>query len=105
MRELQEWKSTETRTIKSMSLEYAAMKNLIFRGSASLDYQDFVDDQYQKPGFRTDQPETGFAYRNPFYSRNWNGNLTAVSNGEDLYIWTWKPLYRISSLTYLREKR
>lgn len=77
MRELQEWKSTETRTINSVSLEYAAMKNLIFRGSASLDYQDFVDDQYQKPGFRTDQPESGFAYRNQFYSRNWNGNLTA----------------------------
>jgi len=60
-----------------LQLEYKALSNLIIRGSASLDYQDFVDDQYQKPGFRTDQPNSGFAYRNQFYSRNWNGNLTA----------------------------
>lgn len=76
-RDLKTWRALERRTIAGIGLTYRPMKDLIVRANASYDYMDFNDDIYEQPGY---DPNFNFgrAFRYPFYSNNYNGNLTAT---------------------------
>jgi TonB-linked SusC/RagA family outer membrane protein len=76
-RDLKRWRALERRTISGVGLTWRPIDNLIVRANASYDYMDFNDDIYEAPGY---DPNFNFgrAFRYPFYSNNYNGNLTAT---------------------------
>ncbi|MCC6768316.1 MAG: TonB-dependent receptor [Bacteroidia bacterium] len=77
MRELRDWRSRETRTLNNISLEIQPIKDLYIRGTGSLDYMAWRQDEYQKAGYDANNPLLTKAYRRSFDVANFNMNLVA----------------------------
>jgi TonB-linked SusC/RagA family outer membrane protein len=74
-RELKEWQSKESRSINNIALEFNPIKNLYFKGTGSLDYMAWRENEYQKQGYDVNNPTFSKAYRRGFDVANYNLNL------------------------------
>jgi TonB-linked SusC/RagA family outer membrane protein len=78
-RELQEWTTTEFRSINNVSLEYRPIKNMFVKAYFGYDYMNLFDDIFQdrllRNAERTSDLEN-IATRNHNYTNNWNTNAT-----------------------------
>lgn len=77
MRELRDWRSDETRTLNNIGIEVQPIKDLVIRGTGSLDYMAWRENEYQKPGYDGNNPNLSKAYRRSFDVANYNANLVA----------------------------
>lgn len=80
-RELQDWRTTEWRSINNLSLEYKPVENLIVKGYVGYDYLDLKDDKFQDARLidaNRATRVTNLAERWPTWTNNWNVNGTAT---------------------------
>ncbi len=80
-RELQDWRTTEFRSINNVSLEYRPIEKLFFKVYAGYDYMNLKDDKYQDAKLRnaTRLDElNGLAERWETTTNNFNVNATAT---------------------------
>ena len=86
-RELQEWRTTEWRSINTAALTFIPTKNLILKGSVGYDYSDLKDDIYfprsLREGNRLQQElfpnnNNPLAERRPSWTNNWNTSVTGT---------------------------
>ena len=80
-RNLQDWRTTEWRSINNVSLEYKPVKNLILKGYVGYDYLDLKDDKFQNARLinaSRSSTVTNLAERWPTWTNNWNVNGTAT---------------------------
>ena len=80
-RELQDWRTTEWRSINSISVNYTPMKNLFIQGYVGYDYMDLKDDRYLDARLLNGQRNSvvnSLAERFPTWVNNWNTNGTAT---------------------------
>jgi TonB-linked SusC/RagA family outer membrane protein len=80
-RELQDWRTTEWRSINNFTIEYKPMKNLFVKGYFGYDYMDLKDDLWQdrllRNGDRTSDLQN-LAQRWSTFTNNYNFNGTAT---------------------------
>lgn len=80
-RELQDWRTTEWRSINHLSLEYRPMENLIIQGYGGYDYMDLTDDKFLEAELRRKDrmdDQNALAERWATYTNNYNFNGTAT---------------------------
>jgi TonB-linked SusC/RagA family outer membrane protein len=80
-RELQDWRTTEWRSINNVNLEYRPIKNMFVKVYGGYDYLDLKDDKFQDALLRNGERTSGIfnlAERWATYTNNWNTNATAT---------------------------
>jgi len=86
-RDLRDWRTTEWRSINSISLQYRPTDKLFVKVYGGYDYMDLKDDTFQPIEYiqgnriqREDNPEQNYALaeRRPTWTNNWNTNATAT---------------------------
>lgn len=75
------WRTTETRTINSMSLDIVPLKNFLIKAQGSLDYMDQRDDQWES-NFITNANNKGQTFYRMNYITNYNYFITLNYNKE-----------------------
>jgi TonB-linked SusC/RagA family outer membrane protein len=79
-RELQDWRTTEWRSINNISVQYTPLKNLFLKAYVGYDYMDLKDDKFTDARLRNGQriaDVNNLAERWPTWTNNWNTNATA----------------------------
>lgn len=80
-RELQDWRTTEWRSINSVSVQYTPIKNLFVKAYVGYDYMDLKDDKFMQARLLNGQRNSTvfpLAERWPTWTNNWNSNATAT---------------------------
>lgn len=80
-RELQDWKTTEWRTINNVNLKWTAADNFFVQAYVGYDYMDLRDDKFIDQRLINGQRNTtafALAERWPTWTNNWNANATAT---------------------------
>lgn len=78
-RELQDWRTTEWRSINNVSVQYTPIKNLFIKGYLGYDYSDLKDDKFSDARLLNGQRTSdvfSLAERWPTWTNNWNTNAT-----------------------------
>ena len=78
-RELQDWQTTELRSINNISLQYKPIDNLFIKAYGGYDYMNLTDDKYQAAELRRSKLSdntTGYAERWQTNVNNFNVNAT-----------------------------
>ncbi len=75
VRELKQWRTTESRSISNLQLIYRLADGLHFKASGGFDYMHLREDQFN-PGALSITTELGTANRYANYILNWNYNAT-----------------------------
>ncbi len=80
-RELQDWRTTETRTINNVNIQWTPIKNLFVQAYVGYDYMDLRDDKFIDPRLLNGQRNSTvspLAERWPTWVNNVNSNATAT---------------------------
>ncbi|MGY6560785.1 MAG: SusC/RagA family TonB-linked outer membrane protein [Luteibaculaceae bacterium] len=76
-RDLQQWRTTEVRSLNTLALNYTPIKNLILTATTGYDYMD-LRDQIFRPQELILTDHLGFASEFPQWVNNYNANVTAT---------------------------
>lgn len=80
-RELQDWRTTEWRSINNINIEYRPIKNMFIKVYGGYDYLDLKDDKFTDALLRNGERTSGLnnlAERWSSFNNNWNTNATVT---------------------------